>query len=359
MKIIIPKTLTDSDIVSSNISENEYPTYSSTTLYLAKDKVISNHKIYQAIVGNSITGLSEWSETTAYVAGNKCYVAATFAIYQCSTDSTGQYPPNYLSGDTAVWTLVGYVNRGVSLSDTNYWIEVSPTNYYAMFDSYTSTQSSGILTDGQYELSYKINASKCSALALFNCSGKYVDLSCESSTGKTLWSTRVYLYKKESKSWSDYFFSEPVVLRADVYQQFPRYYGTYINIKIVGPSQAACGTVVLGALKDLGLTKWSPTLAITDYSKKETNDYGVTYLSEGKYKKKVVLDMYIDRKDVDLVYKTVAKYRATPIVYVCDNSSAATDMIEAMLVYGFYNDFSIVVSGPVKDDCSLTVESLV
>ena len=57
-------------------------------------------------------------------------------------------------------------------------------------------------------------------------------------------------------------------------------------------------------------------------------------------------------------YKTLAELRATPAVFVCDNSTTAETMYEAMLVFGFYKDFSIVVPGPKMSDCSIEIEGL-
>jgi hypothetical protein len=136
------------------------------------------------------------------------------------------------------------------------------------------------------------------------------------------------------------------------------FYNTRLKMTLFGPSAAKCGNFVIGSTKTIGTTKFSPTLSIVDYSKKETNDFGVTYLSPGKYKKRTTLDMYIRNQIIDTVYKTLAGLRATPAVFICDNSETADKMLESMLVYGFYKDFSIVVPGPVMSDCSIEIEGL-
>lgn len=360
MKIIVPKTITNSTILSYNIVENDHPVYSADTLYLSGDKVISNHARYEAIVGDPITDINAWSETTAYVSTNKCYVAATNKIYQANADTTGQYPPNYISGTNPPWTFIGYMNKGVALTDTNYWVELGPTNYYAMLDSYTDTTTIGTLNaDGDgYEIVIELDSSKANAIALFNCIGSYIDLECLDATGNVLWSKRDWLIRRESLSWREFFFNTASKTRKDTYQQFPMFYNTKLKITIFGVSAAKCGNIVIGSTKKIGQTQFDPNLSIVDYSKKETNSFGVTYLSVGKYKKRTTVNLFIENTEIDNVYKTFADLRATPAVFICDNSDDPSDMFESMLIYGFYKDFSIVIPNYVLSDCSLEIEGL-
>jgi hypothetical protein len=68
--------------------------------------------------------------------------------------------------------------------------------------------------------------------------------------------------------------------------------------------------------------------------------------------------MYIRKQEVDPVYKQLAGLRAVPVVYICDNSTTADNMYEAMLILGYYKDFSVVVSMYNYSDCSVEIEGL-
>lgn len=360
MKIIVPKKITASVIKSYNILENDHPVYDAATLYTEGLRVISNHVRYQAVVGDSITGISAWAEGTVYTPGQKCYVEATHKIYQANADTTGQYPPNYVSGNTPPWTQVGYVNRGVDLTDTNYWVELGPTNYYAMLDSYTDTATTGVTNadSSGFEIVIELDSSKANAIALFNCVGSYIDLECIDSNNNVVWFKRDWLIRRESTSWKDFFFNTASKVRKDTYQQFPMFYNTKLKITIFGATVASCGNIVIGATKNIGMTQFDPTLSIVDYSKKETNTFGVTYLSVGKYKKRTTINMFVENTEIDTIYRTFADLRATPAVFICDNSIDPDNMFEAMLIYGFYKDFSIVIPNQVLSDCSLEIEGL-
>lgn len=358
MKVIIPKTISTDHILEYNITENDHVIYDSTVMYLAGDQVMLGHRRYQAVTGDDIASIPVWSTATVYIAGAKCYVEATHKIYQCATDSTAQYPPNYLTGDTAVWTAIGYYNKGVDLGDTNFWLDIGPTNYYAMFDTYTDTITSGVLTSGLYTLDVTINTSKCNAVALFNCSGNTVQFDHYSPDNTLLLTKTVQILHRDTLSWSDYFFTSEYTRRSDIYQEIPQFFGTKLRVRITGNASASCGSLVIGNAKKLGASKYGASMSIADYSTKETNTFGVTYLSVGKYKKRATIDMYIERTEVDAVYKQLAALRAVPAVYICDNSTTADDMYEAMLIFGYYKDFSVVVSMYSVSDCSIEIEGL-
>jgi hypothetical protein len=286
VKVIIPKTITDAMILDYNVVENDHAEYDSTELYLVGGNCILNHRKYQAVVGDDVSTIPVWSETTAFISGGKCYVEETHRIYQCTTDSTNQYPPNYVDGDSPVWTRVGFVNRGIALSDTTYWMDIGPTNYYSMFDNYTDTITSGVLASGVYTLDVTIDASKANAVALFNCTGNTVQFDCYSSDDTLLLTKTVQILYRNTTSWSDYFFTSEYIKRSDIYQEIPQFYGTKLRVRITGESSASCGSLVVGAAKNIGSSKYGATMSIVDYSTKETNSQGVTYLSVGKYKKK-------------------------------------------------------------------------
>ena len=55
MKVIKSITTTDDILTFSNIDEDDYPTWVSGKPYVMSDRVVYNHKIYEAIVGVTST----------------------------------------------------------------------------------------------------------------------------------------------------------------------------------------------------------------------------------------------------------------------------------------------------------------
>lgn len=62
MKLIQPTTVTGSVLTSSNVAENDY---------------------------------AAWNSSTSYTIGQKVIVVATHKIYEALTNNSNKYPPNY------------------------------------------------------------------------------------------------------------------------------------------------------------------------------------------------------------------------------------------------------------------------
>lgn len=103
---------------------------------------------------------------------------------------------------------------------------------------------------------------------------------------------------------------------------------------------------------DLGITEVTPTIGIDDFSKRETDDFGVTTVVPRAFRRRMSVKFALPSDQVDAVQLALADLRATPAQWV-----AAEDY--AWLNFeGFYKDFSIDVATGEKSFCSLTVEGL-
>lgn len=357
MRIMLPKPITADRIISCNLAEDEHPVYDADALYLAGSRVIQDHRIYQALVGDAVDDIAPWT-STAYTAGQQCYVEETHRIYQCNSDSDGQYPPNYATGSSPVWTAVGWVNRGIVVTDPTYWRDCGPTNLYAQFDNYTSTQSVGVPLDGGgYGIDTVLASSRCNAVALFNVVGAYVDISCMSRTGVVYWSKRIRLAQRGARSLFRYFFG-PFKIRSDIYQQFPMAFGARLQVTVYGNTMAKCGDTIVGSTLYAGDVKLGTRLESLDYSKINTDDFGVVTFSQGLRRKKVVSDIWVDNVNMDYANRLFDSLSGVPAVYVCDNSERGGRQYESMLVKGLKTKWSVVVDHITWSDCSLEVEGL-
>lgn len=357
MRVLVPRAITSDTITACNLAEDEHPIYDADTLYLAGERLIHDHRIYQAEVGDAVDGIAEWSEA-AYTAGQRCYVEATHRIYQANTDTTDQYPPNYVSGSNPVWQAIGWVNRGIVVTDTTYWADLGPTNAYAMLDNYTSTQSVGVAVDGGVGINIDLDSSRCNAIALFNLVGSWVDLSCVSKSGDVFWTKRIRIAQRGAKTLYRYFFGPFKRVRSDIYQQFPMSFGTTLQVRIFGYSSAKCGDIIIGSSLYAGDSKLGTRLERLDYSKVSTNDFGVVTFAQGLRRKKVSFDLWVDNADIDYIDRLFDGLSGTPAVYVCDNSERGGRMYESMLIKGLKTKFSAVVDHVTWSDCSLDIEGL-
>jgi hypothetical protein len=134
----------------------------------------------------------------------------------------------------------------------------------------------------------------------------------------------------------------------------PPYGSASISITISNPgSIAKIGTLVVGAQKELGGTQFNPTIGISDYSTKDKDTFGNYIIVERAYSKKMSCETVIDNTSVDDQARSLAAYRAKPVVWV-----GADNQFSSMIIYGFFKNFLITIPGPVISTCSLEIEGL-
>jgi hypothetical protein len=101
---------------------------------------------------------------------------------------------------------------------------------------------------------------------------------------------------------------------------------------------------------DIGGT--SADIGIIDYSRKETDQFGVTSVVERAWAKRMTARVVMDTEQIDDIYRTLAQLRATPVLWI------GSEGFESLSVYGFYKEFSIDLAYPTVSYCSLTIEGL-
>lgn len=110
--------------------------------------------------------------------------------------------------------------------------------------------------------------------------------------------------------------------------------------------------IVGGEAIELGTTEEQPTISIIDYSRRETDDFGVTTVVERGFANRMSVRLAIPFDDVDALQRTLADLRATPVEWVAD------ERFESLSFVGFYKDFSIDLAVPPLSYCTLTIEGL-
>jgi hypothetical protein len=125
-----------------------------------------------------------------------------------------------------------------------------------------------------------------------------------------------------------------------------------INITESGAT-VGVGACVIGIQRDVGATQAGVNLGIQDYSVKKRDDFGNATILQRAYNKRGVFQTWVRNTDVDKTYNAVADLRAVPIVYV------GSDLFRSSIIYGFFKDFSILISYPEYSVMSLEVEGLI
>ena len=296
MRLIRPTTLTDAMLTSSTAPETDYPA---------------------------------WSSATAYAVGARVILAATHRRYEALAASTNVSPP----------------------TDPTKWLDLGPTNRWAMFDARVGTATSRVTS-----LQVGLAPGAIDALAL-------IDTEAESAT-VTLTAGGVQVYSRSQTfnvggvaidNWFSWFF-EPLGQKTSMlFLDVPVYAAGQLSVTLTRDNPAdsvSCGTLLVGRQLSLGDTEHGADIGIIDYSRKETDQFGVTSVVERAFAKRMTAKVVMPTDAIDDIHRSLAAMRATPVLWI------GSESFESLTVYGFYKEFSIDIAYPTVSYCSLTIEGL-
>ena len=206
------------------------------------------------------------------------------------------------------------------LTSTGKWVEVGPTNRWAAFD-----QALGTVMAAAAPIVVTLASGTADALALLDVTGVAVRVQA-----------------------NGYDRTQAVAPGALTFTDLP---GGAVTVTIAGPGTVSVGTLLIGRMVALGVTEASPTAGITDYSRKEVDDFGEVTIVQRAWSKRMQARALIRADAVDTVFDRIAALRAIPALWIGDADS------DALTIYGFFKDFSIEI-GDTTAKLSLTVEGL-
>lgn len=279
MRIIKPLTNAAGEIglESSSVAEDEYPAWAQGWSVTIGDRRIYNHRVWEALV-----------------TGNPQEIPGTAPAV---------------------------------------WLDVGPTNQWAMLDGDAATA-----TTATGQILVILNVGAFDSVALLGLVGYSVTVTTGGSGGTTL---QALIPAAVAPSLT----SSLTLTGLD-------YAGGQVTISIDGPGAVACASVSVGTDTDLGQTLAGARVEIVDYSKKVTDTYGTIRVTKRGYSRRIVASVLVDYLDVDRVFRALAAVRQTPALWT------AIDGMRSGTVYGYYADWQLVIEGPTHSVYSITIESL-
>jgi hypothetical protein len=64
-------------------------------------------------------------------------------------------------------------------------------------------------------------------------------------------------------------------------------------------------------------------------------------------------DVFVELNRTGQIRKVLTEYRTTPVVWSGDDDN------NVLLTYGYYRDFSVILSTPAGADCAIQIEGLI
>lgn len=297
LRIVQPQPVTDAVLIASNVPESSY---------------------------------AAWSSVTTYTIGQRVHLTSTHKVYESATNANTNNPP---------------------ASSPTQWVEVGPTNRWALFDRSNSTQ-----TAQSTSISLQLRpTSAFDSLALLNLTGvNSLRRRVIHPTLGTLQDETVNLASVPmAPGWWQWFFGQRTAPSAAVFTDLPGVTGSDLYLDLSGTTAMAVGVCAFGQAREIGMgVKLGARVGIRDYSRKETNDFGDTVLVQRAFSKRASFDIPIESTLVDGVIDFLASIRAVPCLFIGSGRYSST------VVYGFYKDFDVNIAYQTVSECSLEVEGL-
>jgi len=268
LQLIQPITVTDAVLASSTVPEND---------------------------------AVEWSSTATYALGARVMRATTHRLYENLTAANVGNDPAGVSGQ---------------------WLDVGPTNRWAMFDEALGTSTASVNS-----IQVVLNADAANAVALLDVVAASVRVR---ATG----------YDRTTDAGAG----------AITFLDLPANAGT-VTVTIAGTGPVSVGTLLIGSVTTLGLTEAAPTAGITDFSRKDVDQFGEVTIVERAWAKRMTARALIRTDAVDMVANRITAVRAQPSLWIGQTG------LDSLTVYGFFKDFSIEL-GDTVSKLSLSIEGL-
>ncbi len=303
MKVIQPNTLT---IVSSSLAESDAtdgPEWAAGTTYAAGALFRYQHKRYASIVASNV--------------GNNPASTSTGTLYD-------------------KWRLLG------------------ATNLYACIDDTVSTQT--VLDGIDQTLTITVPFSRATSSGLLNVDAAEVHVVVKDDQGD-IYFDKTYSMTKDLASFSAYQYCfYPLETAHEIVEtEVPMPVIGTLTVTLTG-NNLGIGHIVNGRAFTIGQTKYSASVGETDYSRKITDDFGVTTFVKRAYAATMSLPIYLHPDNSDGVIKIMHDIRATPSLFIGDNRDTG---FQSLTIYGWKEDFRMVYAGPNEMEFTLDIQGLI
>lgn len=296
MKRVRPVLITDTNLLSTNVPEDDYPAYDPATTYALGDRRISGHKIYESLQ-----------------AANLGHNPATSPLW---------------------------------------WLDLTTaSNPWRMFDGSSSSQTTH--TDSISVTLYL--ASRIDTIGLLNISASTARVTMSDPVEGVVYDRTISLISTSGITDLWAYLHEPIVRQsACIFGDLPPYGGLTVTITLSNPGlTVACGVCTLGLSQNMGGTQYGMGLALKDYSVETENSWGDTTLKVGKFRRTMDLSVEVMNDRVDWLMDSLAQYRSTPMLYI------GADRFGSSAIYGYYRDARVVVSYYALSILTVEIKGLV
>ena len=335
MKLVRPFAVTDAALSSSNVYETPPATYAGGTTYALGAEVTTysgkTGTVYRSLQAGN-TGNTPSSSPLWWEAMGTVYAAWSGAVTYAANDIVANFTEHKLYESVAGSNL----NHNPVGDDGTWWLEIGPTNRWAMFDQKTGTQ-----TQWLEEVQVVIDVTgRMDTVGLLNLSGTSVNITM--MDGATELHNEDYsLISTEGIDSLYSYLYEPIVYLTDlVITGLPIDADPELTVALTGGSTVAIGGLILGQAADIGGTQYGARVGITDYSRITTDDFGNYTIVQRGYSKVADLTVWVEEAVSVAVFNLLAAYRSQPVLMI------GAEQYTSLAQFGLLKDWRVAMTYP-------------
>lgn len=293
---------------------------------------INDARLTSSTIAEPDTGETAWNAATSYVLGDVVIRTTTHKKYE-----------NILAG----------VDAGLPENTPTRWIEVAPTNRYAMFDTLRNTQSikaspvTVVLTP----------AVRIDSIGILSVDADEVDISITVGS-ETVYSATRNLNTREVFDWYDYFFSEFSKTPNVVFFDIPPYSNAVITITFTSITPIKVGAIVIGNQTDLGKAIHGVSSDELNFSRIDREVTGESVLLRRRSVPKINIQSLADPSKLNKIRDTRKNLNAVPAVWSGLDDKINNPYFETVLLLGVYKKFEINMNNSKMVDINLEIEEI-
>jgi hypothetical protein len=274
--------------------------------------IISPITITDAMIGAGTTVAepsateTAWSNASVpYIVGDVRIRATTHRKYRCAAAHTSAASP-------------------LPENDPTRWVDIGPTDRWAPFDYYASTQATGITS-----ISYVLQPGYVNALALYGLTGTQYSITVKDTPGGTVIDTRTGYLTDDPAGWYEYLFGAPRTVNKVVQTGLPIRPTAEITITITAATgqPVGIGMIVLGDYTSLvgegdwGGTQYGAKAEPVTYSYIKTNTDGTTAIVRRHAATNMRVTIAMPRTEADAVLQAVQQVLDVPVAWVATSAA--------------------------------------
>ena len=295
LSVVKPIPITPAMLVSTDVPETDYPDWSSGATYAAGARVIKNHRIWESSESGNV----------------------------------GHDPE----------------------ASPEYWAEVEAVNRWRAFDKVINTQ-----TKQATKITYRLKPGVAwSTIAALNVTAG-TSMTVKVYHGSTLVKeVTVGLWLNASGTgWWNWFFGSRFRPTQVVINDLPGLQSAEVVIEINGTADLGVGLILVGRQRYFGTgVLRGARVGITDYSRKERDDWGNVQIVERAFSRRASFPMKLLPHEVDEFFRFISDMRATPCLW------SAGQRFECTTVFGLMANAEPVISFFDYTEVELQIEGVV